>query len=166
MERQSPLFWLIIASTLLESDVSSTTTMSNVGNHWRENEQPCQVSCLRNRNNMWKDNANTKLPGRNPKAIIRVKRDLMRLNLYDLPRALVWLFMRLNGGEGGAFEGNDTQTSAGFLHKGRSLTELKNINDFILHLCKTDLIWISAMQFGKRGKIYTSINKEFFPFLL
>ena len=95
-----PLFWLIIASTLLECDVSSSTTMSNVGNHWRENEQPCQVSCLRNRKNMWKDNANRKLPGRNPKAIIRVKKDLMRLNLYDLPRALVWLFMRLNGGRG------------------------------------------------------------------
>ena len=56
-------------------------------------------------------------------------------------------------GEGGAFEGNDTQTSAGFLHKGRSLTELKNINDFILHVCKTDLVWISAMQFGKHSQV-------------
>ena len=27
----------------------------------------------------------------------RVKRDLMKLNLFDLPRALVWLLNRLNG---------------------------------------------------------------------
>ena len=27
-----------------------------------------------------------------------------------------------------------------------------------------DLVWISAMQFGKREKMYTSINEEFFPF--
>ena len=88
----------------LEYDASSSPTDSNISNHLGETPKHCQISPLHKTNIKRRNYIDVKhqeatpLKSSRSSSSIRVKRDLMKLNLFDLPRALVWLLNRLNRG--------------------------------------------------------------------
>ena len=76
---------------------SSFPTLSDTRNYL---PQSCQISRLHKSNAKRKINVDVKQPEATilkSSSSSRVKKDLMKLNLFDLPRALVWLLNRLNG---------------------------------------------------------------------
>ena len=90
-----PLFCL----TMSYASASSSPTLSDISNYSKH----CQISrvhktIIKRRNYIdMKHQEATPLKSSRRRSI-RVKRDLMKLNLFDLPRALVWLLNRLNRG--------------------------------------------------------------------